>query len=56
MTTTNEKTMETGKRSDWLLFLVFTAITLLLLLFLDEFFWLGLPFMLTYLVKALKSM
>lgn len=38
----------------WILFVVFTIITALFLLFFSEFFWVPLPFMLTYLVLALK--
>ncbi len=44
----------TSTRIDWLIFLVSFAIMTLLLVYADEWFWLALPFVLTYLAKALK--
>lgn len=44
------------KSTDWLIFLVSAAATIALLIFKDTFFWVALPFALTYLVKALKVM
>lgn len=41
---------------DWLLFLVSTAVVILLLMFADEWFWVALPFSLTYFVKAVDAM
>lgn len=41
---------------DWLFFLVSTAVVILLLIFANEWFWVALPFSLTYLVKALRAM
>jgi hypothetical protein len=41
---------------DWLLFLASTAVVILLLIFADEWFWVALPFSLTYLVRALNAM
>ncbi len=41
---------------DWLLFLASTAIVILLLIFADEWFWVALPFSLTYFVKAVNAM
>lgn len=41
---------------DWILFLVFTTIVILMLIFMNEWFWVALPFSLTYLVKALRAM
>lgn len=41
-------------RKYWLLFVVFTIITILFLLFYSEFFWVPLPFAITYLVLALE--
>jgi len=41
---------------DWLLFLASTAVVILLLIFADEWFWVALPFSLTYLVRALDAM
>ncbi len=50
-------TEETQKSSmDWILFLVFTAILIFMLIFVNEWFWLALPFSLTYLVRALDTM
>ena len=47
----------TSKRSkDWLLFLVFAVIFLAMIVYVDEWFWVPMPFMLTYLVKALDVM
>ena len=50
-TTENEST-----RMDWILFLVSTAIMIFMLIYINEWFWLALPFSLTYLVKALRVM
>ncbi len=44
----------TGKY--WLYFLVSTVILIAMLIFMNEWFWLALPFSLTYLVKALDVM
>lgn len=41
---------------DWILFLVSTAVVILMLIFMNEWFWVALPFSLTYLVKALCAM
>lgn len=41
---------------DWIWFLVSTAIMILMLIFFNEWFWLALPFSLTYLVKAMRVM
>lgn len=43
--------MESGKY--WLMFLASTAITVLLLIFLPQWFWVGLPFAFTGFVKAM---
>jgi len=51
-----KNTMEVSKGSkmtDWIIFLVSTAIVIFLLIFANEWFWLALPFSLTYLAKAL---
>ncbi len=44
----------TGKY--WLYFLISTVILIAMLIFMNEWFWLALPFSLTYLVKALDVM
>ncbi|MEL6867314.1 MAG: hypothetical protein AAFP19_23010 [Bacteroidota bacterium] len=41
------------KRLYWLIFAVSTVLFVLLLMFWSEWFWVVLPFQLTYLVKAL---
>jgi hypothetical protein len=41
---------------DWILFIVTTAIMLVMLFTMPQWFWLMLPFSLTYLVKALRVM
>ena len=43
-------------KSDWLIFIVSAIVTVLMLFYMDTFFWVALPFALTYLVKALKVM
>lgn len=51
-----ESTTNNSTALDWIIFLVSTVICVLLLMFADEWFWLALPFVLTYLVKALRAM
>jgi fatty acid desaturase len=51
-TTTNNK----STALDWILFLVSAVLCILLLIYADEWFWIPLPFALTYLVKALRAM
>lgn len=41
-------------RKYWVLFFVFTVITILMLMFMSQFFWVPLPFAITFLVLALK--
>jgi hypothetical protein len=51
--------METTNKSnlmDWVLFLVSTAVLSTIYVVSNEWFWVALPFSLTYLVKALKAM
>lgn len=51
--------MDTANKSrsmDWIIFLVSTVIMIFMLMYMDEWFWLALPFSLTYLVKALDMM
>lgn len=54
MSNITEETQKGGL--DWILFLVFTAILIFMLIFVNEWFWLALPFSLTYLVRALDTM
>lgn len=51
MTQVNE-----SRKSDWLYFLISTAATVGLLICYPAWFWVGLPFSLTYLTKALKAL
>jgi hypothetical protein len=53
MTTT---TKSGGRAIDWIMFLVSTVIMILMLMYADEWFWLALPFVCTYLVKAFDAM
>lgn len=41
---------------DWILTFVSTAVVIALLIFIPEWFWVALPFALTYLVRALDAM
>lgn len=50
--------METANKSttmDWIIFLVSTIIMTGMLLYMSEWFWVMLPFVLTYLVRALRA-
>ncbi len=42
--------------TDWIIFFVSTAICVFMLMYMSEWFWLALPFVVTYLVKALDKM
>jgi len=42
-----------GTALDWIIFLVSTVVMVALLIYADEWFWIPLPFVLTYLAKAL---
>ncbi|MBK7407418.1 MAG: hypothetical protein IPJ40_04605 [Saprospirales bacterium] len=49
--------METAKKStmmDWILFLISTVVIIRLLMYASEWFWLALPFVLTYFVRAVR--
>jgi hypothetical protein len=51
--------MDTANKSnlmDWILFLISTAVLAIIFVVSNEWFWVALPFSLTYLVKALKAM
>ncbi len=45
----------TSMLTDWLIFLVSLVVMILLLMYMNEWFWVALPFVLTYLAKALKA-
>jgi hypothetical protein len=47
---------QNSTKSDWLYFLISAAFTVFLLWFYPAWFWVGLPFALTYLTKALKAL
>ena len=49
-------TVKNSTAIDWIIFLVSTVLMIFLLMYADEWFWLALPFSLTYLVKALDMM
>ncbi len=49
-------TSKNSKAMDWILFLVFAILFVGMLIYADEWFWIPMPFMLTYLVKALDAM
>ncbi len=49
-------TSKRSKATDWLLFLVSTVIFFAMIVYVDEWFWVAMPFMLTYLVRALDAM
>lgn len=46
----------TSTRTDWMLFLISTVVMIAMLIWVNEWFWLAMPFSLTYLVKALRMM
>ncbi|MCB9081550.1 MAG: hypothetical protein H6555_07560 [Lewinellaceae bacterium] len=51
--------MESAKNStatDWIIFLISLVVMIGLLAYASEWFWLALPFVLTYFVKALRMM
>lgn len=49
-------TEETEKKGmDTILFLIFTAILIFMIIFVNEWFWLALPFSLVYLVRSLDT-
>ena len=49
-------TTETSRGKYWLYFLVSLVIFLLMLIFMNQWFWVAMPFMLTFLVLALGYM
>jgi hypothetical protein len=51
---TTTTTNSTGKY--WLYFLISLVIFMLMLIFMNQWFWVAMPFMLTYLVMALDYM
>ena len=50
----SEKT--SGTATSWILFIISTIVMIALIIFIPEWFWLALPFSLTYLVKAFDAM
>lgn len=50
-----ETTSTNSKSKYWIYFGISAAVTLVLLIFANEWFWAGLPFMLTYLVQAMDK-
>ncbi len=51
-----EQTAKKSNAIDWLIFLVSLSIMIYMLMYVDEWFWVVLPFVLTYFVKALRMM
>lgn len=49
-----ETTAKKSNTLDWIIFFVSTVICIALLMYASEWFWLALPFVLTYLVKAMR--
>jgi len=45
-----------SSKTYWLLFIISTVVMIAMLIWVNEWFWLAMPFSLTYLVKALKMM
>lgn len=45
-----------SNKNNWLFFGISAAVTLFLLIFANQWFWVGLPFTLTYLVLAMDKM
>lgn len=45
-----------SSRSDWMIFLLSLAVMIGFFIYADEWFWLALPFVLTYFVRALRMM
>lgn len=55
-TTTATEQTGTSKRIYWLFFLISLVVFILMLMFMNQWFWVSLPFMLTFLVMALGYM
>lgn len=49
----SEPTYEGGRGKYWIYFLISAVVFILMLIFVDAWFWVSMPFMLTYLVYAL---
>ncbi|MBK8566306.1 MAG: hypothetical protein IPN76_23955 [Saprospiraceae bacterium] len=49
-------TEKTSTSTTWLLFIVSTVVTLLMLVWVPQWFWVALPFPLTFLVQAMRLM
>ena len=51
-----EVTTNKSTALDWIIFLVSLVVMIAMLIYVDEWFWLALPFVLTYFVKAIRMM
>ncbi|WP_373551021.1 hypothetical protein [Haliscomenobacter sp.] len=51
-----EETTNTSTTKDWLFFLISLVAMIILFAVADEWFWLALPFVLTFFVKAIRMM
>ena len=49
-------TSSDDRKKYWLYFLIFLVIFILMLIFMNQWFWVSMPFMLTFLVMALGYM
>lgn len=56
MTQQHDENYVESTRMDWILFAVSLVVTIAMLIFVPAWFWLGLPFVLTFLVKGYGAM
>lgn len=49
-----EATTDKSTRTDWFIFAISTVVCIALLMYASEWFWIALPFVLTYFVRALR--
>ena len=56
MASNARSTEKKSNAMDWILFLVWTVVFFVMLIWVPQWFWLVLPFPLTYLVKAMNAM
>ena len=54
--TATDNTSSNDRKKYWLLFLVSLIVFILMLIFMNQWFWVSMPFMLTFLVLALGYM
>lgn len=49
-----EASTNQSTRTDWIIFAISTVVCLAMVMYVSEWFWVALPFVLTYLVRALR--